>query len=145
MRRLARFVRLHPADRRLIVETAVLVVVVWLFQRARRERFLAALRSGTCTPTEVQRAPATETRVRWALSAVGRSLPLARNCLVRAVVAQVLLRRRGVPSKLMVGVARDRSHGLRAHAWLEGTTGAVVGGDQASEFTPLAYRGGTRP
>jgi hypothetical protein len=43
---------------------------------------------------------------------------LAAPCLPTALAAQFMLRRRGVASKLCLGVRRDAS-ALAAHAWLE--------------------------
>jgi len=58
-------------------------------------------------------------------------------CLARALAAQAMLRRRGIASRLCLGVARnDRS--LAAHAWVEIGQEIIIG-----EFDPAsgpAYR-----
>jgi hypothetical protein len=79
-----------------------------------------------------------EARVRWAVSTVGRRVPLARNCLIQAMVAQALLRRRGLPARLVIGAARAGRGRLTAHAWVENATGhPVVGGRDAGSYTAL--------
>jgi len=44
--------------------------------------------------------------------------PWRRTCLKRALVLQYLVRRAGGASELQIGVRRDRSGALLAHAWL---------------------------
>lgn len=60
-------------------------------------------------------------------------------CLPTALVAQWMLRRRGVASRLCLGVRRDQS-ALAAHAWLE-IDHKVVFGDSDTAYTPLARCG----
>ena len=57
-------------------------------------------------------------RVGWAVRAVGPRLPWDCKCLVQAMAAQRMLRRRGIRSTLYLGVARDDERALEAHAWL---------------------------
>ena len=65
-------------------------------------------------------------------------------CLPRALAAQAMLRRRGVASRLCLGVARE-GEALSAHAWLElGQDNIVVGEAQAPRFTRLMEFGGER-
>lgn len=64
-------------------------------------------------------------------------------CLPRALAAQAMLRRRGIASRLCLGVARaDRS--LSAHAWVE-IGGKVIVGDvdpaSGRGYTPIAQFG----
>ena len=60
-------------------------------------------------------------------------------CLPTALVAQWMLRRRGVASRLCLGVRRDQS-ALAAHAWLE-INGEVVFGASETVYTPVARYG----
>ena len=78
-----------------------------------------------------QIAAAVTTRAAW--------FNLEAPCLPTALVAQSMLRRRGVASKLCLGVCRDAS-GLAAHAWLE-IDGRIVFGAAEKQFVPLAYFG----
>lgn len=64
-------------------------------------------------------------------------------CLPRALAAQTMLRRRGIASRLCLGVAREGG-ALRAHAWVEVEGRTMVGGAEAARFTRLAEFGGER-
>ena len=67
-------------------------------------------------------------RVQRAISAVAARCSWA-TCLVQALAADVMLRRRGVSSVLRFGVRPDDTGlgGIEGHAWLECNGGAVVG------------------
>lgn len=68
---------------------------------------------------------------------VGGLLPWHSSCLVEALAARMMLRRRGISSVLHFGVGRSDSS-LKAHAWLEAEGGFVCGGREAVDFTPIA-------
>jgi Transglutaminase-like superfamily len=71
------------------------------------------------------------------LRATGR-LPWDSSCLVRSLAAQMMLRRRHLPSVLQLGVRAGAATELSAHAWLKCGDVNVVGDESAAEFTPLA-------
>jgi Transglutaminase-like superfamily len=84
--------------------------------------------------------------VRWTAWAVERVASGARvqpACLPRALAALAMLRRRGISSRLCLGVARVNDEAL-AHAWLEVGEDKIVGGGDAGAFTRLAEFGGAR-
>jgi hypothetical protein len=64
----------------------------------------------------------------------------ATPCLPQALAAHVMLRRRGIPSRLCLGVARHND-AIAAHAWVETGGRNIVGGAEASGFTELAAFG----
>ncbi len=77
--------------------------------------------------------------VRWAITAVAARFPSA-TCLVQALAADAILRRRGLTSELRIGV-RVRGNSdvpFEAHAWVE-CGGAVVTGaiEDLSDFKVL--------
>ena len=78
-----------------------------------------------------QVAAAVQARAAW--------FNLEAPCLPTALAAQWMLRRRGVPSRLRLGVRRDAS-ALAAHAWLE-INGEVVFGASNTVYTPVARYG----
>ncbi|HTP93922.1 MAG TPA: lasso peptide biosynthesis B2 protein [Xanthobacteraceae bacterium] len=73
--------------------------------------------------------------VNWAASA--RWVNAA--CLSRALAAQAMLRRRGIASRLCLGVARDGKL-LSAHAWVE-IGGGIIVGETAQGFARIAQFG----
>ena len=74
-----------------------------------------------------------EAAVASAVNVASWALPYQPNCLDRATAAQVMLRLRRQPGRVVIGLApRDD---WKAHAWLMGGSGTVVGGEQAAAFT----------
>ena len=71
---------------------------------------------------------------------MGAQSRLNAACLPRALAAQAMLRRRGVTTRLVLGVKRDAA-GLAAHAWIELGETIVVGGAHAPTFTRVAEFG----
>jgi hypothetical protein len=81
--------------------------------------------------------------VLWAIDAAAAKFRKETLCLPRALATHSMLRRRGITSRVCLGVAREHDK-LAAHAWVEiGEDGAVVGSD-ATAFTRLAAFGGAR-
>jgi hypothetical protein len=68
---------------------------------------------------------------------------LSAPCLPTALVAQSMLRRRGVASALCLGVRRETS-ALAAHAWLE-IDHKVVFGATNVPYSRIAEYGGVKP
>jgi Transglutaminase-like superfamily len=63
-----------------------------------------------------------------AVDGVARRFPLRVTCLVHALTAQAMLRRRGYPCALRFGVrAPVRAGAVEAHAWLEHGGAVVIG------------------
>ncbi|MEJ2376068.1 MAG: lasso peptide biosynthesis B2 protein [Pseudolabrys sp.] len=92
-------------------------------------------------PRRLRRFAADEARwVAWAVEREGARMNAL--CLPRALAAQAMLRRRGIASRLCLGVARDDGV-LEAHAWVEIGRDKVVGASEAGAFTPLAAYGGS--
>ena len=67
-------------------------------------------------------------RIGWAVDAAARLMP-GRSCLCDALVADVMLCRRGLQSTLQLGVKKRNQPDvpLEAHAWVE-SDGTVVAG-----------------
>jgi hypothetical protein len=112
----------------LLARVAVrLLPSAWLFAWADR------------APRRICRFPADEAA--WVAWAVGRAgLRTGSLCLPRALAAHAMLRRRGIASRLCLGVARNGAD-VAAHAWIEIGERKIVGGDEAEGFTRLAAFG----
>ena len=82
--------------------------------------------------------------VAWAVETLGANPWINALCLPRALAAHAMLRRRGIASRLCLGVAHDSGE-LTAHAWVEIGNDKIVGASQAGAFTRLAEFGGARP
>jgi Transglutaminase-like superfamily len=136
-RRLDRFRSLPARDRRLFLSAVGLLSVVrlalWLtsFRRVQGafERATAP-RHGAPDPT-----PGEADRIGWAVGSAARFVPAA-SCLPQALAAEALLRRRGHPANLRLGVSRTPA-GVEAHAWVESYGRVVVGDHELEQYTRL--------
>ena len=89
-------------------------------------------------------------RIRWAVDAWGRRVPWRALCFQRGLAAHRMLRRRGygsIPSQFEnhvraaqqgLGVAQEEAKGISAHVWVSLDGRAVIGGEEAPNFTCLA-------
>jgi hypothetical protein len=81
--------------------------------------------------------------ISWAVEHLGAMPWMNAGCLPRALAAQAMLRRRGIASRICLGVAREaEGGGLLAHAWVEVGDHKIVGAGEAATFTRLADFGG---
>lgn len=76
-------------------------------------------------------------RVRWAVHTAARRFPLRLVCLPQAVAAKAMLRLRGVPSTIFLGVRPEGAAGLSAHAWLRVGSIVVTGRGEHKRFHEL--------
>lgn len=93
---------------------------------------------GAESPHDIPDADARVAReISWRIRGACRKLPWSPSCLVRAVAAMMLLRRRGLQATLYLGVAR-KDAGLNAHAWVRCGAVSVTGGLERPQYSPLA-------
>jgi len=81
--------------------------------------------------------------IAWAIDYVGAQPRMDALCLPRALAAHAMLRRRGIASRLCLGVAHDGGE-FAAHAWIEVDEKKIVGGEEAGAFTQIAAFGGVK-
>jgi len=93
-------------------------------------------------PRRINRFAADEARwIAWAVENAGAKPWISALCLPRALAAHAMLRRRGIASRLCLGVAREETD-LMAHAWVEvGRQSFGLDAEDAG-FTRLAEFGG---
>lgn len=138
MKRLRKFLRLPPADRRLLASAGLLLGAINLalsllsFQIVRK--LLARMEQGSARPTRMGQ-PSSE-RIAWAVAVASRYVPKA-SCLTQALAARVLLIRQGHPAHLHIGVARIGGSEVSAHAWVESGGRAILGGSEKESYTLL--------
>ena len=137
MTRLGKFLRLPPADRRLLVTASLLQAGIRLglsllpYRKLRRLVDRMALTGTQAAP------PVSPERIAQAVTRASRAVPGA-TCLTQALAAQVLLERRGHPTRVRVGIGRTEGARLLAHAWVECDGRIVLGGADLTRFTPLS-------
>ena len=76
-------------------------------------------------------------RVRWAVSGAARHSVVEFVCFPQTLAGYTMLRRRGVASTMVYGVARSPEGELQAHTWLTVGDRTVLGGEEAAEFTAV--------
>jgi hypothetical protein len=81
--------------------------------------------------------------IAWAIEHSATRQRMDRMCLPRALAAHAMLRRRGIASRLCLGVARS-GEDLAAHAWIEVGEQKIIGDDGDGGFTQLAAFGSLR-
>jgi hypothetical protein len=94
-------------------------------------------------PRRIRRFAADEIGwVLWAVDAAAAKFRKETLCLPRALATHSMLRRRGITSRVCLGVAREQDQ-LAAHAWVEVGEDRAVAGPGAGAFTRLAEFGGS--
>src|SRR5262245_14619582 len=93
-------------------------------------------------PKRINRFACDETNwIAWAVETAAAKPGINALCLPRALAAHAMLRRRGIASRLCLGVARKES-GLAAHAWIEVGNRKIDAGGGNGTYTRLAEFGG---
>jgi hypothetical protein len=135
-----RFTELPQRDRGLLVEAVYNLAVASLAIKAlpfrkvvgRAEREVSRLEPCSALP-EVQIK-----RMVWAIEACARLLPWRTVCFQKGLALHWMLQRRGVRTVLHYGVAQDPERGLVAHVWVTQGEKAIIGAEEAPNFTCLA-------
>jgi hypothetical protein len=97
--------------------------------------------SAAALPRELPLKPDALARVGLAVDRASRRVPGTRHCLTKALVAKLLLARRGWTTQIRIGVAKDQAGLLTAHAWLEADGEPIFGVTDAGfqEFALLPH------
>ncbi|WJH32302.1 lasso peptide biosynthesis B2 protein [Paenibacillus sp. CC-CFT747] len=69
-----------------------------------------------------------------AVEVMSRHTPWESKCLVRAIAAQIMLKRRRIASTLYLGTGRDEAGQLIAHAWLRSGPYFITGAEGREKF-----------
>jgi hypothetical protein len=137
MTRLGKFLRLSPADRRLLVTAALLQAAIRLGLAVLSYRKLRGLVDRLTLTSTPAAPPVSPERIAQAVTRASRAVPGA-TCLTQALAAQVLLEGRGHPARVRVGIGRAEGARLVAHAWVECDGRIVLGGPDLTRYTPLS-------
>jgi hypothetical protein len=137
-RAFSRFIALGGSERRLVIEAAALLTLIGAalslggFARSRPLLGRCA-RDGGLASIE-------PSAVAWAITAAASRFPFRHSCLDKALATDAMLKRRGMPSSIRVGVRRGQvAAPLDAHAWVESGGAVVIGAlDDLRDFTVLS-------
>jgi hypothetical protein len=76
--------------------------------------------------------------VSWAVHIITSRTPWQSKCLVQALTAQQMLKKRKLSTTLYLGVNKENGKDLNAHAWLRCGQLFVTGGRNRNEFAEVA-------
>lgn len=128
---------------RAMVEAAV--EVTWAWFRVRRQPFSVVARhlgriDMASLPTSAPSRWPEAQRVSRAIHAISRRTPWTSTCLMQAVAAQRMLRRRSVPSAAYLGIANGNAttDPLLAHAWVRVGDRMITGFCNEDDYRVIA-------
>jgi hypothetical protein len=135
------FSRLSFASKRLLFEallySAVARAVILLIPFKKYRKYFGRVNEET--PLDINREQYIVIRtVEWAVKAVCLRTPWESKCLVQALTAQRMLKKREIASTLYLGVNKNVKDNLSAHAWLRSGQVYVTGGYNKDEFVQVA-------
>jgi hypothetical protein len=106
--------------------------------RTRPDDVLALNRAvaGAAVPLPDEAIGAGCAAVAFAIPRIAMRVPWRADCLVRALAGQQMLRRRGIASAIVVGIAKHADGTFESHAWLA-RDGVIILGGEVSRFEPL--------
>jgi hypothetical protein len=144
---LSKIVKRRPGDLLLAVEALVLLAFFRVcLAVVPVRRILRTMTHGSAGSTEAKSSAndagaeagvAIARRVRWAVSAAARHSAIEFVCFPQALAGYTMLRWRGVAGTVVYGVKRSAEGELLAHTWLTVGNRTVLGGEVASDFTPV--------
>jgi hypothetical protein len=137
-----RFRHLDPAERRLVLGAALFTVAVRLALSALSLRTVRGLLARIPAVTRPVSGDAAEHIARAVTRA--RSVVPGATCLVRALVVQTLLVRRGHSAHLRLGFVRSEKGVLSGHAWVESEGRVFDDTGEASGYAPAQGFAGQR-
>lgn len=133
MGRIHSFARRSPNEKRTLFEVTLLLgairigLILLPFKTLRRT--LDRLAGNSKSQPTID--PDYQSRVVWATTSASRYVLPDKPCLAQALTVQLLLRRRGIPAQLRIGVMKDEEKNLQAHAWVESEGAVVIGGPRS--------------
>jgi len=140
MGRVARLLALPMADRLALAEAAMLLGLTRAMVLAVPFRIYSRLLGRHMAEAARMDTPAHAgaiTRVKWAVATMGRHLPWECNCMNSSITGMLMLRRRGIPCTMYLGVVRESPEKIKAHAWLRAGTQIIVGAP-VKQFTVVS-------
>jgi hypothetical protein len=139
-RKIGRYRRLAPSQRRLLAEAFILLGVSRLamvtlpFKRIAPH--LGKLGEDVYTPDAPQTAAAKQ--VGWAVRIASTHTPWQSKCLAQAMAAKRMLNRLNIRNTLFLGLAKDDNGKMIAHAWIYCGNLPLTGVGDTPRFTVVS-------
>lgn len=77
-------------------------------------------------------------RIGWIVIKASKMTPWQSKCLVQALTAQRMLKSKGVPTTIYLGVKKGKDNTMLAHAWVRCGRYVITGGANKNEYTVVA-------
>lgn len=143
MNRILTFCRLPESEQHLLMAAltlgASIRIALWFLPFRVVRTMIFEWSDASAVPYQTNRA--TVETIARSVATASRFIPSA-TCLVQALVTKVLLDRRGVSNDLRIGVAKEASGRLEAHAWIEYQGEIVLGAvEDLARFTEFPSLG----
>ncbi|MDL4838972.1 lasso peptide biosynthesis B2 protein [Aquibacillus rhizosphaerae] len=87
------------------------------------------------TPNDAYSNPSMIRHISTTINIMSKYTVWESACLVQAIAAMRMLKRRGIESTLYLGTARDENHKMIAHAWVRSGPFYVTGAAERHRFT----------
>ncbi len=142
MNPLRKFLQLNRAERSLLVEAWFRLAAARLTLLSVPFKRIAPRLGKQLLPGELPEAPQGTSplarSIGRAVERAARYTPWDSTCLTQTIAGKIMLRRRGLPSRLYLGTRKDESGRLVAHSWLLVGNEVLIGGGGHETFTPLS-------
>lgn len=138
---LTKLIRLSWVEYPLLLEAAIWLTIARIAILMLPFRRVARYCGQQTTEVPVVDAPEHKNllkQISWAVTVISHYLPWEPKCLAQALVAKMMLKRRGISSTLYLGLAKNRDNELRAHAWLRSGTVFLTGSQGKNQFTVVS-------
>lgn len=144
IRKIQTFLGTNSYNKLLLIEAAYLTciarIATFLLPFKRYNKHIGSYKEET--PYEIDAKDySTIKGVAWAVNTISKYTPWQCKCLVQAIAAQRMLKKRKIYSTLYLGVNKNSGNEMKAHAWLRCGHVFVTGGYIKSEFREVARFG----
>ncbi len=143
MKKVQKFLHLPPSERRLLIETFLMlnsIRIGFLFLKFPMLQKLLG-KVGQSRPRQLVKPAVSIDRLIWAVDVSTQLSPGGAKCLARALTVQALMQRQGYEPQLQIGVIKSPGAEFQAHAWLEYQGKIVIGElpdmEKYSELRPV--------
>ena len=138
-RALKSFCRIPFAEKKIVIEVVLLLLfgrILLLLPYKYMKGFLGGYNK-TCEggPADIKESRKISMYIRH----IGNRLPWKCSCLVNALAAKIMLRKRGIPATVYFGMTRGNEKELITHAWVKSGDFLVTGRDEEHEYKTVGY------
>ena len=135
--KLVRFARLDGGDKWLLIRASAWLGVARLRLTLTSFQKLSERLSHDAPGIRADPDPEFLRRVGVAVGAAANNVPWRADCFPQAIAACLLLKRKGLASKIHLGVEKSGEGGIAGHAWLTCGDVVVTGGEDLDRYTEM--------